>query len=229
MVREGLIDRLELLNPRHWENSFDRCYIQEYRSGALATRPCILFAKLDMLPYRRGHDGWLAADMRMLDDPKVFAITNTHLLEAPRSHEGPYHVHDFASLNFTLVRREAFAAALREQIGPLIDSNFRGPYPEHLQPDQRWRRALIEWAWQAHIRAHGLRTLAREESPDWIIFHINKRGRKLLEYRRRYRARAGVERFLNKPRALYRPPLRAWQRAGRAVEEAVRSVRRRGR
>src|SRR5437870_3114917 len=36
LLHRGLIDRLELLNPRHWENSYDRCYIQEYRAGRLA-------------------------------------------------------------------------------------------------------------------------------------------------------------------------------------------------
>jgi hypothetical protein len=228
MVQDGMIDRLELLNPRHWENSFDRCYIQEYRAGFLATRPYILFVKLDMLPWRRGHDGWLAEDLAALDRPGVFALTNTHLLDPPTGVEGPYQAHDFASLNFTLMKREAFHAATREQIGDLIDSNFRGPYPEHLQADERWRRALIEWAWQAHIRRHGLRTLAREESADWTIFHINKKGRKLLEYRRAYRARRGIDPCLNKPHALYRPPLRAWQRWGRGVEGVLRGLRSKG-
>jgi hypothetical protein len=225
LAQRGLIDRLELLNPGHWENSFDRCYIQEYRSGFLATRPYILFVKPDMLPWRQGHDGWLAEDLETLEQPGVFAITNTHLLDPPRAAEGRYQVHDFASLNFTLMKREAFHAALREQIGDLIDSNFRGPYPEHLQPDSRWRRALIEWAWQAHIRRHHLRTLAREESADWTIYHVNKKGRKLLQYRRAYRARRGIESYMNKPHALYRPPLRAWQRWGRGVEGVVRRFR----
>jgi hypothetical protein len=226
LLNEGLIDRLELLSPRHWENSFDRCYIQEYRSGALAQQPYILFIKPDMLPFRRGHDDWLAQDIRRLDDPATLAITTTHLIDPPAAREGPYLAYDFASLNFTLMRRDRFHAAMQEQIGELIASNFRAPYPEHLQPDPRWRRALIEWAWQAHCRRHNLRTLARAESPDWTIYHINKSGRKLLEYRRRYRARDGIEAFFDKSKALYRPPLRPWQQWGRSLEGAIRSVKR---
>ena len=225
MVQAGLIDRLELLHPGHWENSFDRCYIQEYRSGALATLPYILFVKLDMLPWRRGRDDWLARDLSQLDTPGVFAVTNTHLIDPPLGREGEYLVHDFASLNFALMKRDVFQAAMRGQIGDLIDRNFRGPYPVHLQPDERWRRALVEWAWQAHIRSNALRTLAREEGPDWTIYHINKRGQKLLEYRRAYRARRGVEVLFNRPRALYRPPLRRWQRWGRSLEGFVRAAR----
>jgi hypothetical protein len=222
----GLIDRLELLNPAHPENSFERCYIQEYRSGAIATRPCLCFVKLDMLPYRQAHAEWLAEDLATLGDPGVFAITNSHLIDAPTGRRAGYLAYDFASLNFALMRRDRFHAALREQIGPLIAANFEGPYPEHLCPDPRWRRALIEWAWQAHCRRHGLVTLARPESHDWTIHHINKKGRKLLEYRRRYRERDGVEAFFDQPKGLYRPPLRAWQGWGRAIEGTVRSLKR---
>lgn len=221
----GLIDRLELLNPRHPENSFDRCYIQEYRAGAMALRSSLCFVKLDMLPFRRGHDGWLAQDLAALDDPMVFAITNSHLIDPPSSRREGYFEYDFASLNFAMMRRDRFDAALREQIGGLIEANFDAPYPEHLCPDPRWRRALIEWAWQAHCRRHRLVTLARPESPDWTIYHINKKGQKLLEYRRRYRARDGVEAFFDQPKALYRPPLRAWQRWGRRVEGAFRTLK----
>ena len=225
MCADGLIDRLELLNPRHPENSFDRCYVQEYRAGAMASRPYLCFIKLDMLPFRRGQETWLAEDFGKLADPRVFAITNSHLIDPPVARRDGFLEYDFASLNFALMRRDRFHAALREQIGGLIDSRFDGPYPEHLCPDPRWRRALVEWAWQAHCRKHGLVTLARPESRDWTIYHINKKGPKLLEYRRRYRAREGVEAFFDQPKALYRPPLRTWQKWGRGLEGAVRTLK----
>lgn len=225
LLHEGLIDRLELLTPRHWENSFDRCYIQEYRAGRLATLDYIAFVKLDMLPYRQGHERWLEEDAGSLEDPRNFAVTTTHLIDPPSAREGPYLVYDFASLNFSLMKRSSFEAAMREQIGELIDSNFRGEYPAHIQSEPRFRRALIEWAWQSHCRAKGLRTLARSESRDWTIYHINKAGRKLLSYRRAYLAREGVEEYFDKSKALYRPPLKSWQRAGRALEGAVRAIR----
>lgn len=227
MLHDGLIDRLELLNPNHWENSYDRCYIQEYRAGRLATHPYVVFVKLDMLPYRRGYDHWLAEDLAALDRPGVFAVTTTHLIDPPVGRDGPYKVYDFASLNFVLMKRSAWEAAMRGEIADFIDSGFRGPFPEHLCPEERWRRALVEWAWQAHCRRHGLRTLARAESADWTIFHINKTGRKLLEYRRAYLRREGIEEHLDRSKGLYRPPLRGWQRLGRSIEEAFRRLRRR--
>lgn len=225
LLHAGVIDKLELLTPAHWENSFDRCYIQEYQSGRLATRPYVMFIKPDMLPFRRGLDGWLEDDLAALDRPGVFAITNTHLMEPPSGREGPYLISDFASLNFALMKREAFEGALAEQIGAFIGQGFRGEFPANIDCEPRYRRALIEWAWRQHCRARGLRTLGRAESREWTIFHINKSGRKLLSIRRRYRAREGVEACFDTPKGLYRPPLRGLQRAGKAVEDAVRRLR----
>src|SRR3954470_10266172 len=135
LLHRGLIDRLELLNPRHWENSYDRCYIQEYRAGRLATRPYVCFVKLDMLPFRGGHDDWLSEDMAALDQTGNFAITNTHLVDPPSGRQGPYFAYDFASLNFSLMKRNMWERALRETIGPFIDAGFRGPYPEHIRTE----------------------------------------------------------------------------------------------
>ena len=225
LAHEGLIDRLELLNPAHWENSFDRCYIQEYRSGRLASQPYILFIKPDMLPFRRGHDSWLREDLEKLDHTDVFSITNTHLLGPPASRQGPYLVSDFTSLNFALMKRTSFHRAMHEQIGPFIDSGFRDPYPPHIRTEPRYRRALIEWAWLQHCQAHNLITLGRAESPDWTIFHINKSGRKLLSIRRAYRQRLGLQPYFDLPKGLYRPPHTPIQRAGRSLESAARSMR----
>jgi len=225
LLHEGLIDKLELLYPEHWENSFHRCFIQEYQSGRLATRPYVMFTKPDVLPYRRGAEEWLAEDIKALDRPGVFAVTNTHLIDPPAGREGPYLVSDFASLNFALMKRRAFEAAMREQVGTYIDGGFRGEYPAHIRTEERYRRALVEWAWHQHCQKHGLRTLGRAESHDWMIFHINKAGRKLMRIRARMRAGHGVEACFDKPKGLYRPPLTGPERAGKAVEAFVRKLR----
>lgn len=227
LLHEGLLDKLELLNPASWENSFHRCYIQEYQAGALATRPYICFVKPDMLPMRRGSDSWLAEDMGVLRRSGVFAVTTTHLIDPPSRREAGYNVYDFCSLNFSLMKRSSFQAAMRGQIGAFIDRGFRGEFPSHIKCEEKFRRALIEWAWQRHCIDHGLVTLARPESADWTIFHINKYGRKLLEYRRHFRDRHGIEASFDQPKGLYRPPFSAWQRAGRSIEGIVRSFRRR--
>lgn len=227
MLHDGLIDKLELLNPASWENSFHRCYIQEYQAGALATRPYICFVKPDMLPMRRGFDGWLFEDLTLLERPEVFAVTTTHLIDPPMRREAGHNVYDFNSLNFSLMKRSSFHAAMRGQIGDFIDRGFRGEFPSHIRCEEKFRRALIEWAWQQHCTDNKLVTLARPESHDWTIFHINKYGRKLLEYRRHFRARHGIEASFDQPKGLYRPPFSGIQRVGRSIEGAVRSVRRR--
>jgi hypothetical protein len=230
LLRRGLIDKLQLLNPASWENDFHRCYIQEYHSGALATSPYIVFVKPDTLPFRRGHDRWLAEDLRALDRTAadgrpVLAVTLPHLIDPPLASDGPYLVHDFASLNFTLMKRSTFRDAMRSQIGEFIDSDFRGEFPAHIDCDPTYRRALVEWAWQAHCRSRGMVTLARRESLDWSIFHVNKIDRKLLALRDRYRAREDVERFFDQPKSLYRPEPRGLSKAGKGVENAVRSIK----
>lgn len=225
LVRRGVIDRLELLNPSSWENSFHRCYIQEHEAGALARCPYIIFVKPDILPLRRGFDGWLQEDMALLDDPTVFAVTMSHLIDPPRSQRGAYDVHDFASLNFSLMKRESFREAMRSQIGAFIDGGYRGEFPPHIQCEERYRRALIEWAWQGHCRSRGQVTLARRESRDWMIFHINKSGRKLLSLRRKMRAMDDVERHFDLPKGLYRPAPRGLSKLGRDLEGLVRRLK----
>lgn len=229
LLNSGLIDKLQLINPKSWENSFERCYIQEYQSGNLATQPYILFIKPDMLPFRSGHDDWLAQDIAALESPDTFAITTTHLIDPPTQRDDTYQNHDFASLNFTLMKRDSFHEAMTEQAGDFINSNFRGTYPDNIDCEPQYRRALLEWAWQGHCREHGKHTQARIESIDWTIYHINKLDGKLLSYRKAYRARRGVEKYFNEPKALYRPPLGAISQFGRSIENAIRSLKRRER
>lgn len=230
LAAAGLIDRLELTAPGSWASARERGYIQECLAGLAATSELLLFAKLDTLPLRRGHGDWLERDGALLDDPRIFAVTNSHLLDAPRGERTVagvrYLEHDFASLNFTLVRRERFALAIEERMGAFVRSGFRGEFPAvGCAPADR--RALVEWAWRDHVRAHGLVTLARSESREWMVFHVNKSGRKLLAIRRAMRAGRGVEAFWDRPHGLYRPPLRAWERAGRRVEGVIRGLRER--
>ncbi len=229
LVQEGLIDRLELLNPAHFENDFHRCYIQEYRSGLLASRPNVMFVKPDTLPFRDGHDSWLEEDLGALEDPGVFAITLGHLIAPPVGVRGRYLTHTFASLNFSLMKRDSFLRAMRGEIGAFIDSGFRGEFPRHIECEEQYRRALIEWAWQSHCKRHELVTLSRPESRQWTIFHLNKSGGKLLSLRDRYRARDGVELFFDKPFALYRPPDKGLKKLGKSIENAARRVRKGGR
>lgn len=224
MLDEGLLDRLELLTPGHFENHRDRCYIQEYRAGRLATLPYVMFIKMDTLPFRRGMDGWLAEDLAALHRPGVFAVTHSHQDNPPLGREGPYIVYDFTSLNYALMKRTVFDRAIEDQIGDLVRSNFRGEYPATIRTEERFKRMLVEWLWHHQVLDHGLRTLGRTESIDYTINHVNKRGRELLRIRRAFRARKGLDRFYDAP-LYYRAPRGPLSRFGRAVEAGVRAAR----
>lgn len=225
LLHQGLIDRLELLNPASWENSFHRCYIQEQHAGMMARRPYIMFAKPDILPLRRGHDGWLGHDLAMLDQPDVFAVTMSHLIDPPRGQRGIYDVHDFASLNFSLMKQSAYREAISSQIGAFVEGGFRGEFPSHIRCEEKYRRALVEWAWQEHCRARGLVTLARRESREWMIFHANKYNRKLLALRAKMRAGDDLERHFDQPKSLYRPTPRGLSKLGRDLEGLIRKFK----
>ncbi|MEN0021070.1 MAG: hypothetical protein AAF747_09335, partial [Planctomycetota bacterium] len=183
-------------------------------------------------PMRDGHAHWLADDIAALDEPGVFAVTNAHLVDElePERPEparlAQYKRSDFASLNFSLMKASAFGDAMRFSIGQFIDQGFRGEFPSHIECEEKYRRALIEWGWQHYCREQGLTTLVRPESLSWMIYHINKRDRKLLEYRRRFRKRLGVEKYFDTPRSLYRPPHTGLGKFGRRIENAVRTIRR---
>ncbi len=222
--------RLDLAEPGSWETARDRGYIQEWKSGALATGDYLLFLKLDTLPLRRGHADWLERDAAILDDPGVFAVTNSHRLAEPRARRSlagvRYLEDDFTSLNFALMKRERFLAAIDEQIGAFVRSGFRGEFPDAIHCATEHRRALIEWAWQGHARRHSLVSLARAESQDWMIFHINKSGLALSSIRRAMRAGRGIHLNFDRPHGLYRPPPRALSRAGRRLEGWARAIRR---
>lgn len=224
MLQDGLIDRLELLTPGHFENHRDRCYIQEYRAGRLATLPYVMFIKMDTLPFRRGHDHWLAEDLAALDRPGVFSITHSHQDNPPLDREGPYIVYDFTSLNYALMKRSVFDRSIEDQIGDLVRSNFKGDYPSKIKSDDKFKRMLVEWLWHHQVLDHGLRTLGRAESIDYTINHINKRGRELLRIRRAFRARKGLDRFYDAP-LYYRAPRGPLKQLGRRIESHVRSAR----
>lgn len=226
LLHSGHLDKLHLLNPRSWENSFHRCFIQEYQSGKAATLPYIAFVKPDTLAYRMGFQDWLLRDLGKLDDPSVFALTLSHLIDPPSGKDGEYHQYNFASLNFSLMKRESFHAAMHGECGPYIADGFRGGFPESIVCEPAYRRGLVEWAWQQHCIRHGLRTLARAESNHWTIFHINKYGRKLMAIRDAFRSRRGIEPYFDKVKGLYRPPYGPIKQLGVSIEQSIRRARR---
>lgn len=228
LLHQGHIDRLELLSPDHWENHPHRCYIQEHQAGRLASLEYLCFVKLDTLSFRSARPLWLNEAFALLDDPTVFAITNSHLVEpmAEALDHPPLLQSDFASLNFALMKRSAFESSMQAQISEAIRTRFKTPIPTTLGHDEGYERALIEWAWRAHCRRFNRRTLAWPESREWMIFHMNKSGSKLLRYRSAMRGLKGVEPYFDLPKALYRPPISGLNAFGRSIENTIRSLKR---
>ncbi|MEK6704116.1 MAG: FkbM family methyltransferase [Planctomycetota bacterium] len=227
----GLIDTLHLTPADAWENHRDRCYIQEHRSGALCTKELVLFVKLDTLAFRRGMDGWLAEEAAALDDPGVFAISLPGA-PAPISRclgmRGAYQSSDFVSLCYALMKRSEFDRACREQMGEFIDSGFRGEYPAQIaaRPEipPGLRRALVELLWTEHCRRHGLVALARPQSLEYQINHVNIWGADLLPVRDAFRRRDDVERLVDEI-GPYNGPRRPVRRLISSLEGVVRAMR----
>lgn len=227
----GLIDVMDLTPPDAWENHRDRCYIQEYRAGALCTKELILFVKLDTLPFRRGVDEWLEEEAAALDDPGVFAISLPGA-PAPISRylgvRGKYQVSDFVSLCFALMKRSEFERSSREQMGEFIDSGFRSEYPAQIaaRPDVTpgLRRALVELMWTEHCRRHNQVALARLQSAEYQINHVNVWGPALLPLRADFRNREDVDPSLNRI-GPYKGPRSPTRRLFADVEAVVRVLR----
>lgn len=195
---QGWIDKLYLMQPQHPENHKHLCFIQEYYSGVLGSGDYLLFFKQDTLPYRRGHDDWLAEAISLLAaDPRLFAITGTSpgpafLGEA----SAEYWCLERTSENFALIPRRHHVAAMRI-CEDFWASGWRGVNPfAHIHPVAA--RCLIECAWDKYCRAHGLRALMRKEDDTWSLFHTNASGDELLWLRERNRERRGLERFYNR-------------------------------
>lgn len=217
--QEGLIDKLLLVKPDHCDTGRHINYIAEHTAPAIATKPYILFFKIDCLPWRRGLDDWLVRAMEQLERDDTFAVGGSFNCDA-RHHDawdGWYFSHK-CSENFALMKRERFIAAMEESMGQYISSGFRGPlFIQHADE----RHYLMELAMERYMQKHGLYTLARKEDADWTVFHTNVHDERLSKVRDDYKARRGVNRFMNAgnfevkfPSGVWygRPPLIPWHK-----------------
>jgi hypothetical protein len=190
LYQEGLIDKLQIIAPHHQDNDKERCFIQEYTAGAIASKPYVLWFKIDTLPYREGHDGWLEEAIDYLDRDEIFAVggafnrTFKHFDAWP----GWYFI-QACTINFSLMKRSTFVAVMEECAGEYIASGFQG---EH-----KFGRYLLEAAFIAYMEAHNQYTLCKVEAPSWTVFHTNAQDEYLQEVREKYLAREDVKTFMN--------------------------------
>lgn len=194
LFTQGVIDKFQVIQSYHPENRRDACYVQEYYAGALASKPNVLFCKMDTLPFREGHDDWLAQAIGFLTRNDTFAFGGSfNLPQINHPAWEDYYFCNFCSLNFALMEHENFMAAMDEFAHDFILSGFTGENPA----GQESGRYLIESAFSEYMKHHGCYTLAKTEDETWTVFHTNVHGAKLAQVREEYYARRNVTGFMN--------------------------------
>lgn len=195
LFQKGLIDKLQVIQPSHEDNNHERGYIQSYTAGAIATKPYLLWFNIDTLPYRERHDNWLEESINYLNRNDVFAIGGSFNLPS-RHHDawsGWYFSHK-CSLNFALMKRKTYMAAMHEFAGDYITSGFISENPAQATGQSRY---WLEVACEQYIQRHHVYTLCKVEDPTWTIFHTNTHEKLLQKAREKYLARKDIERYIN--------------------------------
>ncbi|MEG4217719.1 glycosyltransferase family A protein [Microcoleus sp. Pol14C6] len=190
LYQEGLIDKLQIIASHHQDNDKDRCFIQEYTAGAIASKPYVLWFKIDTLPYREGHDGWLEEAIDYLERDEIFAVGGGFNRSFPHldAWAGWYFI-QACTINFSLMKHSTFVAVMQEFAGEYIASRFEGTH--------QFGRFLLEEAFSAYMEAHNQYTLCKMEDPSWTVFHTNAQDEYLQEVREKYLAREDVKNFMN--------------------------------
>lgn len=214
LFQKGLIDKLQVIRPDHSDNNKDTCYIQEYTAGFLASNPYILWFKIDTLPYREGHETWLKDALGYLQREDVFAVSGAlnRSWDTWPAWDG-YYFCNACTINFALMKRSTFVAAMQEMAGEFIQSGFQGEHP--------YGRMLLEASFIEYMQRHNQYTLCKLEDPSWTVFHTNAHDQHLKRTRAQFHARQNLEPYMNPALAedvtqfLYYgyPPIRAgfWQ------------------
>ena len=204
LLHDGKIDKLQVIRPDHPQNHKDLCFIQEYYAGLLASKPYVLFFKIDTLPFREGHDGWLDEALACLDQEGVFAVGGSFNIAPPRypARVGWYAC-EYCSENFAIMKRDTFVSAMQEFAGDYIASGFRSTNPASVTGQSRY---LVEVAFERYMRRHGLKTWVKQEDLTWTIAHTNLADEALHEARQRYLAREGICSYITKQQACSTAP-----------------------
>lgn len=197
LFQKGLIDKLQIIKPDHEDNDHTRGYVQIYTAGSIASKPYLLWFNIDTLPYRQGHENWLDESIGYLDRDDVFAIGGSFNLPSKHHDAWPgWYFSQKCSLNFTLIKRSTFMAAMHEYAGDYIAAGFQGENPA-AEPNSDRGRYLLEVALEEYIQRHHVYTLCKVEDPNWTVFHTNTHEERLQKVREKYLDREDIARFMN--------------------------------
>lgn len=174
---------------------------------AAATAEWLLVVKLDTLPYRAGHENWLAETMEAIVRGGFAGLTSCFFYNEAEPSVPGYKALQKLSENFTIIRRADWVEALDET---LAGGGYHG---EAARRDPRFagddHRIINEYALGDWLIRRGKRMLMKLESRDWSVFHVNVWGERLRQVRDSYRKRVGVDKYLNIEIRRHRPPY-AW-------------------
>jgi hypothetical protein len=195
LFQRGLIDKLQVIRKEHEDHNFDRGYIQIHTAAAIASKPYLLVFNIDTLPYRQGHEGWVEESISYLDRDDVFAVGGSHNLPAKLrdAWEGWYFSRK-CSLNFALIKRTTYMAAMYEFAGDYIASGFTSENPAATTDQSRY---LLEVALERYMENHQVLSLCKIEDPNWTVFHTNVHEEQLRLVRDRYQARQDIAKYMN--------------------------------
>lgn len=197
LFQNGLIDKLQVIQPNHPDNA-DRKnsgYLKDFAAWLIASKPYVLLFRIDTLPYREGHENWLEEAIAYLDREDVFAVSGSFNLPAKHHDAWPgwYFTHK-CSHNFALMKRSMLLAAIYEYADDFIRSGFTGTNPADPTGDPR---GVFEFALEEYMQRHNIYTLCKKEDPTWTVFHTNVHEKQLQQAREKYLARQGIDRYIN--------------------------------
>jgi hypothetical protein len=168
----------------------------------------VLLIKLDTLPYRKGHDGWLCDAMIRIQRHGLLGMTGSSAMMKLAPLEEGYSLTQKFSNNFSMIRRSDWLNAVTACVGKDYD---RGPASSlRFQGDHL--RFVNEGAIESHLELTGQHMLVRHECHDWSVFHVNVWGETLRRVRESYQNRRRIKKFLTTgtpPRGPFRYP---WQK-----------------
>ena len=203
-----------------WVNS-DVCFIDHESLSLQAIEPAAMFElvsgidtewvlviKLDVLPdCARPDEGFLSGLIKRVEQSNAWGCTGAFIPPDLTSDKHGEWITARYSNNYSLFRPKDWLNALQKQ------------RPDHVQavrerllvPESRF---VTESAIEQYLAESGERMLFLEDTPDRYVFHVNQWEDELLKIRNDFKAKRGIEPFMNRYRDDQREPWTypAWQR-----------------
>ncbi|AFZ04659.1 hypothetical protein Osc7112_0011 [Oscillatoria nigro-viridis PCC 7112] len=192
LLAEGLIDELVYVDLRG--RSVGETDAEGIRVAIEAAKTdWVLLAKLDTLPYRKGHENWLDEVMQTVQKYNCFGFTGSFPSPDMQSLEPGYSKTQKFSNNFSIFRGTEWIEVIDSYVG----KNFDGAVAKNALYTKESLRFANEAAIESFLEKNQRYMLVRWETPEWTVFHVNVWGEQLRQIRDRYLARKDISSFLN--------------------------------